>query len=68
MLAAMVAKMMRPDQAEERAGSARARGARREALDALAHPVILRGFDAVLEPPHPHVLVEHLEGPTLRER
>src|SRR5918997_224424 len=37
-----------------------------ERLDALAHPVILRGFGSWLEGPHPHVLVEHLEGPTLR--
>ena len=66
MLASMVAKLIRPDQAEE--GLAlRALRREAEALHALAHPVILRGFDAVLDPPHPHVLVEHLEGPTLRE-
>jgi eukaryotic-like serine/threonine-protein kinase len=65
MFAPMVAKVVRPDQAEDESAL---RGLRREAeaLDALAHPVILRGFDAVLDPPHPHVLVEHLEGPTLR--
>ena len=28
--------------------------------------MIVRGFDAVLEGPHPHVLIEHLEGPSLR--
>jgi serine/threonine protein kinase len=66
MLASMVAKLLRPDQVEdERALRALRREA--DALEALAHPVILRGFDAVLDPPHPHVLVEHLEGPTLRE-
>ncbi len=66
MLAPMVAKLIRPDQAED---DAALRALRREAdaLAALAHPVILRGFDAVLDPPHPHVLVEHLEGPTLRQ-
>ena len=37
-----------------------------EALGRLAHPVIVRGFDAVADGPHPHVLIEHLEGPTLR--
>jgi len=65
LFAPMVAKVVRPDQAEDESAL---RGPRREveALDALAHPVILRGFDAVLDPPHPHVLVEHLEGPTLR--
>ena len=35
-----------------------------EALEALA-PVLLRGFDSHIEG-YPHVLVEHLEGPTLR--
>jgi serine/threonine protein kinase len=66
MLAPMVAKLIRPDQAEDRA-ALRALRREAEALEALAHPVILRGFDAVLDLPHPHVLVEHLEGPTLRE-
>jgi hypothetical protein len=32
-------------------------------LESLAHPVIVRGFDAVLEGPRPHLLIEHLEGP-----
>jgi eukaryotic-like serine/threonine-protein kinase len=62
----MVAKVVRPDQAEDES-ALRALAREAEALEALAHPVILRGFDAVLDPPHPHVLVEHLEGPTLRE-
>jgi eukaryotic-like serine/threonine-protein kinase len=65
LFAVMVAKLLRPDRAED--GKA-LRGLRREAeaLDELAHPVLLRGFGAVLEGPYPHVLVEHLEGPTLR--
>jgi eukaryotic-like serine/threonine-protein kinase len=65
MFAPMVAKLIRPDQVDD---DSALRGLRREAeaLEALAHPVVLRGFDAVLDPPHPHVLVEHLEGPTLR--
>jgi serine/threonine protein kinase len=66
MLVPMVAKLIRPDQAEDGA-ALRALRREAEALRALAHPVILRGFDAVLDLPHPHVLVEHLEGPTLRE-
>ena len=61
MLAPMVAKLIRPDQAED-ASALRALQREADALAALAHPVILRGFDAVLDPPHPHVLVEHLEG------
>jgi serine/threonine protein kinase len=37
-----------------------------EVVMRLAHPVIVRGFDAALDGPHPHLLLEHLEGPTLR--
>ena len=61
----MVAKVVRPDQLED---ASTMRGLRREAeaLERLAHPGLIRGFGAVLEPPHPHVLIEHLEGPTLR--
>ena len=61
----MVAKVLRP----EEAGRERPlRELRREAdaLERLAHPVLVRGFGAVLDGPHPHVLIEHLEGPTLR--
>jgi eukaryotic-like serine/threonine-protein kinase len=61
----MVAKLLRPDRVEDdKALRALAREA--EALDRLAHPVLLRGFGAVLGGPHPHLLMEHLEGPTLR--
>jgi serine/threonine protein kinase len=65
-LAVLVAKVLRPDHARD---PAILRDLRREAeaLDALAHPVIVRGFDAVLEGRLPHLLIEHLEGPTLRE-
>ena len=60
-----VAKVLRPDQAaSERALRDLAEEA--EALDALAHPVLIRGFDAVLEGERPHVLIEHMEGPSLR--
>ena len=37
-----------------------------ELLARLAHPVIVRRFGAVLDGPRPHLLIEHLEGPTLR--
>jgi eukaryotic-like serine/threonine-protein kinase len=65
LFAVMVAKVLRPDIAEEEYAI---RGLQREseALDDLAHPVLLRGFGAELEGPYPHILVEHLEGPTLR--
>jgi serine/threonine protein kinase len=60
-----VAKLLRPDQAEdEKALGDLAKEA--EALGALAHPVLIRHFDAVLEGPRPHLLIEHLEGPSLR--
>jgi eukaryotic-like serine/threonine-protein kinase len=60
-----VAKVLRPDLVDsERA----LRDLREEAevLERLAHPVIVRGFDAVLDGPRPHLLLEHLEGMTLR--
>ena len=61
----MVAKVLRPEFAGDESAL---RGLRREAeaLDELSHPVLLRGFGAALDGEHPHVLVEHLEGPTLR--
>ncbi len=65
LYALAVAKVLRPD----RAGEERARrdlGLEAEALDALAHPMLVRGFDAVLDEPRPHLLIEHLEGPSLR--
>jgi eukaryotic-like serine/threonine-protein kinase len=63
--AIMVAKLLRPAIAGDE-GALRDLAREAEALAALAHPVLLRGFDAVLDGPHPHLLVEHLEGPTLR--
>jgi eukaryotic-like serine/threonine-protein kinase len=65
LFAIMVAKVLRPDEA---ADDHPLRELRREAeaLERLAHPVIVRGFDAVLDGAHPHLLIEHLEGPTLR--
>jgi serine/threonine protein kinase len=65
MFAICVAKVLRPDNIED---DRALRDLRREAaiLARLTHPVIVRGFDAVLEGPHPHVLIEHLEGPSLR--
>ncbi len=60
-----VAKLLRPDRREDEHAL---RELRREAelLNRLAHPVLVRGFDAVLDGPFPHLLLEHLEGPTLR--
>jgi serine/threonine protein kinase len=60
-----VAKVLRPDQAEDER-ALRELGEEAEVLGRIAHPVIVRGFDAVLGGPHPHILIEHLEGPSLR--
>ena len=65
LFAIMVAKLLRPHLVEHERSR---RHLEREAaaLERLAHPVLLRGFGAVLDGEYPHVLVEHLEGPTLR--
>jgi serine/threonine protein kinase len=65
LFAVMVAKILRPDQVED-PGALRDLRKEFEALERLAHPVLVRGFGGVLDGLHPHVLIEHLEGPTLR--
>jgi serine/threonine protein kinase len=60
-----IAKVLRPDQAED-SKALRDLAREVEALGALAHPTLVRSFDAVLDGPRPHVLLEHLEGPSLR--
>jgi serine/threonine protein kinase len=65
-LAVLVAKVLRPDQA--RVPAARADLAHEAALLArLAHPVLVRAFGADLDGRFPHLVLEHLEGPTLAE-
>ncbi len=61
----VVAKLIRPDQVDsERAR----RSLRREAetLERLAHPMLVRSFGADLEGARPLIVLEQLEGPTLR--
>jgi eukaryotic-like serine/threonine-protein kinase len=65
LYALAVAKVLRPDRAAE-PKALQDLGREVEALDALAHPMLVRGFDAVLDGPRPHLLIEHLEGPSLR--
>jgi len=65
-LAVLVAKLLRPDQARDT--HARAELAREAALlERLAHPVVVRSFGAVADGRFPHLLLEHLDGPTLAE-
>jgi serine/threonine protein kinase len=64
--ALMVAKAVRSDRVQD----ARAiKDLRREgdALAALGHPVIVRGYEADPHPPRPHLLIEHVEGPSLHD-
>jgi len=64
LLHAAVAKVLRPGRVRDPVAR---RAMTREAavLDTVRHPVIVRGFDAVLDGDRPHLLLEHLEGPRL---
>src|SRR5688500_20333172 len=55
-LAVLVAKVLRPDQAREQAAL---RELRREwdILARLGHPIVVRGFDVVVDGPFPHLLL-----------
>ena len=61
----VVAKVLRPAFVEH--DRAR-RDLRREAehVFRLNHPIIVRGYDLVDDGPRPHLVLEHLDGPTLR--
>jgi eukaryotic-like serine/threonine-protein kinase len=64
LYALVVAKILRPHLVgEPRATAALRREAR--ALAALAHPVIVRSFGAVLDGERPHLVLEYLDGPRL---
>ena len=65
LFAICVAKTLRPELVDDERAL---RDLRLEAalLDTISHPVIVRGFDTVLEGPHPHLMIEHFEGPSLR--
>lgn len=60
----VVAKCLRPHLVDDERSR---RVMKREAdlLLSLNHPVIVRGFEAALETPRPHLVMEFLEGPNL---
>lgn len=64
LLSTVVVKILRPSRS---ADSAALQGLAEEyaALRATNHPSICRGFDAVLDGPRPHVVLEYVEGPRL---
>jgi len=65
-LAVLVAKVLRPDHATSEI-ALRDLVRESELLERLAHPVLVRSFGAVPDSRFPHLLLEHLEGPTLDE-
>lgn len=60
----VVVKILRPDRVDD---DRTIKGLTEEAhaLSRVNHPVLMRCFDAVLEGPRPHVVLEYLEGPRL---
>lgn len=64
LFALAVAKVLRPGAAADRTAL---RELRREAelVARLGHPALVRGFGAQLDGPRPHLVLEHVEGPTL---
>jgi serine/threonine protein kinase len=62
--AIVVCKVVRPHLIGDDRALAGLRG-EWEMLERLDHPVIVRGFDAVLDGGRPHLVLEHLEGPRL---
>lgn len=64
LLSLVVMKVVRPNLVEDE-HALRGLAAEADLVERLRHPVIVRGFDAVLDGPRPHVVLEHLEGPRL---
>lgn len=60
----VVAKLVRRDKVED-PDALRALRAEADALQRLAHPMLVRSFGSVLEGDRPHLILEHLEGPPL---
>lgn len=64
LLALVVVKVVRPHLVED-GHALRGLAAEAALVERLRHPVIVRGFGAVLDGPRPHLRLEHLEGPRL---
>jgi eukaryotic-like serine/threonine-protein kinase len=62
----VVVKVLRPDRAQDESAVGDL-GREADALERLKHPMLVRGFDAVLKGPRPHIVLEFFEGPTLRK-
>lgn len=60
----VVAKLLRPNLVDD-VGSRKGLRAEADILKMLHHPVLLRCFEICDEPPRPHLVLEHLEGPRL---
>lgn len=60
----VVVKIVRPDRTSDRS-TLRGLSEEAHALKRVNHPVLTRCFDAVLEGPRPHIVLEFLEGPRL---
>lgn len=64
LFAIVVVKLVRRDKVED-PRALKALAGEAGALGRLAHPMLVRSFGGVLEGPMPHLVLEHLEGPTL---
>jgi serine/threonine protein kinase len=61
--ALVVAKLLRPDQAD--AGGRRVLADEARLLERLAHPLLVRSFGVELDGPRPHLVLELVDGPRL---
>jgi serine/threonine protein kinase len=64
LFALVVVKLLRPHVAAD-PRALRELGREADLLARLAHPGLVRGFGAVREGPYPHLVLEHVEGPSL---
>jgi serine/threonine protein kinase len=64
LFALVVVKLLRPHVAAD-PRALRELGREADLLARLAHPGLVRGFGAVREGPHPHLVLEQVEGPSL---